>query len=104
MSEWSEYHHIYANNSPPGVLGGVSCLRFDPYSELLWVGSASGQVSSHFGADLQRYTSYAAHGTGQGAAGVRALHLDERHVFSAGENGLHASSRKGMTRWDLPIR
>ncbi len=100
MGDWTEYAHIFANNAP-GQLGSVTSVRFDPYSELLWAGSASGQITSHYGADLQRYTSYPAHGTVSRPAPTKALYLDERHIYSVGETGLHCASRKGLARWGV---
>ncbi|KDN41342.1 hypothetical protein K437DRAFT_226828 [Tilletiaria anomala UBC 951] len=104
MTDWAECNHVLANNSPPGVLGSVTALAFDRYSELLWVGSASGQLSAHYSADLQRYTSFAAHGTLATPSPLKALLLDERLVYSTGESGLHAASRRGLTRWSAPAK
>lgn len=104
MSNWVEHAHILANNSPPGALGGVSSLSFDPFSELLWAGTGAGQVASHYGNGLQRYTSYPAHGTAGNPSPVKGLLVDERHVYSVGEGGIKCANRRGVGRWNVQTR
>lgn len=100
MTDWTECAHVYANNSM-GMLGGVTSVKFDPYSELVWAGSASGQISSHFGPELQRYTSFAAHSNRGLPALARDITIDDRHVYSVGEGSLHCASRRGVARWGI---
>ncbi|KAK0555464.1 poly(A)-specific ribonuclease [Tilletia horrida] len=102
MVTWDECAHILANSvSRPGSLGSVSALAFDPYSELLWAGTAAGQVCSHYSPTLARYTSYPATGSVFNPHPVRDLLIDDRHVFSLGEHVLHAAHRKGLASWSL---
>lgn len=102
MVTWDECAHILANSvTRPGILGSVSALAFDPYSELLWAGTAAGQVCSHYTSSLARYTSYAATGSVLNPHPVRDLLIDDRHVFSLGEQVFHAAQRKGLASWSL---
>ncbi|KAL4398861.1 poly(A)-specific ribonuclease [Malassezia pachydermatis] len=105
MAEWTQQAHILADNAVPGVLGGVTALHFDQFAELLWAGSASGQVTSHSNAlpALPRYTSCAAHGTPARPHEVRGILSDDRSILSAGESSICASQRSGLNRWTLPM-
>lgn len=109
MSNWQEVAHILANNGPLGI--ATSALYFDPASELLWTGSSLGQVASHFGPGLQRYTSWSAHPLLNGRrpesqyqSGVKGILCDDRAVYSVGENGVKAANRRGIVRWMMPSR
>jgi len=37
---------------------GLTTLCFDSHEELLWVGTKTGHVTSYFGTQLQKYTSF----------------------------------------------
>ena len=99
--------HILANNGPLGI--PTTALQFDASSELLWTGSAFGQVASHFGPGLQRYTSWSAHPLGQAKSydsqqqpgGVKGILCDERAVYSVGDEGIKAANRRGIVRWNM---
>ncbi|UZJ51756.1 hypothetical protein CBS101457_001076 [Exobasidium rhododendri] len=105
MSSWAEVGHILANNGPLGI--PTSAVQFDSNSEILWTGSSSGQVTSHFGPALQRYTSWSAHPLTNGRAidsqpgGVKGILCDERAVYSVGEEGIKAANRRGTVRWNM---
>lgn len=105
MAEWAQHAHILVDHAMPGVLGGVTALQFDTLSELLWAGSASGQVTSHSGAlpTLPRYTSWAAHGTPAQPREVRSVLVDDRSVVSVGETSVVAAQRNGLRRWKLDV-
>ncbi|SPO36298.1 related to PAN2 - component of Pab1p-stimulated poly(A) ribonuclease [Pseudozyma flocculosa] len=101
MATWSEHAHILANNGPIGMLGGVSALTFDTSSELLWAGTSMGQVVSHYGPELSRYTSYPAHGTPARPGPAKGILVDARHVYSVGEGGIKCANRRGLGKWSM---
>ena len=96
---------MLADHAPPGALGAVTSLHFDSLSELLWVGSASGQVTSHTSAlpSLTRYTSYAAHGTPRQAHEVRTILSDDKSILSLSETSVRATQRCGLGRWTIDV-
>lgn len=109
MSTWAEVGHVMASN---GGTSSTTSLAFDSISELLFTGSSSGNVTSHYSPALQRYTSWQAHpphlsfsrtteNTRNGQTGVRGILCDERAVYSVGENGIKSSIRRGVGRWNL---
>jgi hypothetical protein len=109
MSTWAEAGHILANNGPLGI--PTSAVQFDSSSELLWTGSGLGQVASHYGPGLQRYTSWSAHPLLNGRSldsqhlgGVHGLLCDERAIYSIGEDGIKAANRRGIVRWNMSSR
>ena len=105
MTEWTQRAHVLADHAVSGVLGHVSSLHFDTMSELLWVGSASGQLTSHTGAlpTLPRYTSLAAHGAPKQPRHVRGILSDDKFIISLSEGRVCASQRQGLGRWSMQI-
>ena len=103
MAEWAQQAHLLANHALPGVHGAVSALYFDTYMELLWTGSASGQVTSHTNAPpaYPRYTSFLAHGTSRAPEPVLGLTGNEKAIFSVASGGVHAAQRSGLGRWSV---
>ncbi|KAK0524952.1 poly(A)-specific ribonuclease [Tilletia horrida] len=102
-NSWDECAHVLANGaSRPGTLGAVTALAFDPHSELLWAGTAAGQVVSHYSPALVRYTSYAAAGSVFHPGPVRDLLIDDRSVFTLGEKVVHSAQRRGIANWAVP--
>lgn len=106
MASWAEVAHILANGGPIGV--PTSALLFDSASDLLWTGSALGSVASHYGPALQRHTCWPAHPPltgrpldGSGNGGVKGILCDERAVYSVGDNGIKAATRRGVVRWNM---
>lgn len=91
-----------ANWQPRSILpsyttipSSVTCLSFDPFSELLWSGNALGQVTSFHGTDGTRYTSFMAHRNNN----VKGLCLDDRGIVSLGQNGVKGTKRTGVGKW-----
>lgn len=105
MTEWTQQAHVFANHAGTGALGGVTSLHFDTFAELMWAGSASGQVSSHTGAlpALPRYTSLAAHGTPARPSDVRGIVSDDKSILSVSDACVCASQRNGLSRWTMRI-
>lgn len=105
MAEWAQQAHVLANHALPGALGAVTSLHFDPLSELLWVGSASGQVTSHTNTlpSLTRCTSYAAHGTPRQPHEVRTILSDDKSILSLSDSSIRAAQRSGLGRWTIDV-
>lgn len=105
MAEWAQQAHVLADHVPPGTLGAVTSLHFDSLSELLWVGNASGQVTSHTNAlpSLARCTSYAAHGTPRQPHEVRTILSDDKSILSMSETSVRATQRSGLGRWTINV-
>ncbi|WFD40697.1 poly(A)-specific ribonuclease [Malassezia japonica] len=105
MAEWTQQAHFYADHAVPGVLGAVSSLYFDPFAELVWAGSASGQVTSHTNTppSFARYSSYAAHGAPSSRSEVHTLLSDEKAIFSASAKSVRAAQRNGLGRWTVRV-
>ena len=106
MAEWTQQSHFLANHAPPGVLGAVTCLYFDPFAELLWTGSASGHIASHTNAPpiCPRYTAYVAHDPGARRSGVHRIVSNEKHIISAGDSTVRAVNRSGLGHWTVSMK
>ncbi|KAF9632784.1 hypothetical protein BFW01_g3647 [Lasiodiplodia theobromae] len=77
----------------------ATTVAFDTHQDLLWAGNDYGRVSSFFGPELQRYTSYRAHPSGEGA--VKQLLFCDKGVLSISVRSVHLASRRGVTQWHL---
>jgi PAB-dependent poly(A)-specific ribonuclease subunit 2 len=90
-----------------------TALSFDPYADLLLVGSSSGTVTSYCSAvSLERHAVYCAHGSkgfgtystmrmGFGAGEVRQLKVVDKEIWSLTEGGLAGAKRGGLVRWTV---
>lgn len=87
-----------------------TALAFDPYADLLFVGTSAGTVVDFCGAtDLVRHATYTAHGSkgfgtystaGMGYAGeVKQLDVAEKEVWSLTEGGIAGVKRGGLVKW-----
>ncbi|KKF96952.1 PAB-dependent poly(A)-specific ribonuclease subunit PAN2 [Ceratocystis platani] len=67
--------------------------------ELLWTGYSNGRVTSFFGSELRRYSSYLIHPSIEGP--VRQLLINDKGVLSLGAKTLHFAQRGGLPIWNL---
>ncbi|KAH0559634.1 hypothetical protein GP486_003847 [Trichoglossum hirsutum] len=58
-----------------------------------------GRVLSFFGPDLQKYTSFKAHSSTEGA--IRQLLFNDRGVISIAAKSVHMSLRRGLAQWNI---
>lgn len=58
-----------------------------------------GRVTSFYGAELTKYTSYKGHTSAEGA--VKQLLFCDRGVISIASRSVHLASRRGLTQWHL---
>lgn len=86
-----------------------TALTIDPYSDLLWIGSSSGNVSalcSPF--HLTSNVRFPAHGgepspfMGGGLGrGVKQIRVTDREVWTLTEGGIGGRRRGGMVKWSV---
>ncbi|KFA65317.1 hypothetical protein S40285_02673 [Stachybotrys chlorohalonatus IBT 40285] len=87
---------------PPGVHAmptPVATMTFDNAQELLWTGNDFGRVTSFYGSELQRYTSFKAQLSSDGP--VRQILVNERGIVALGSKDLHMALRRGPPIWHL---
>ncbi|KGQ07956.1 PAB-dependent poly(A)-specific ribonuclease subunit PAN2 [Beauveria bassiana D1-5] len=58
-----------------------------------------GRVTSFFGSELQRYTSFKAHLSSEGP--VRQILVNDKGVIALGSSDVHMSMRRGATIWHI---
>ncbi|KAF9875948.1 pab-dependent poly -specific ribonuclease subunit [Colletotrichum karsti] len=98
--DWDEVARI--TFPPPGVHAmatPVTAMTFDTAQELLWTGNDYGRVTSFYGSELQRYTSFKAHTTPDGP--VRQILVNDKGVVVLGSKDIHMASRKGPPIWHV---
>ncbi|KAK4983206.1 poly(A)-specific ribonuclease [Elasticomyces elasticus] len=119
-ADWSEVTRIpLPPPAPNAYLTPVTTFAFDSHQELLWAGNdhvnisslisvlqirdlltvVQGRVSSFFGRDLSRYTSYRAGSAEDGA--IKKLLFCDKGVVSISARTVHLSIRRGLTQWHL---
>ncbi|KAF1813417.1 cysteine proteinase [Eremomyces bilateralis CBS 781.70] len=81
------------------VASPVSTVTFDTSQELLWAGNEFGRVTSFYGSELQRYTSFRAHAPPEPA--VKQILINDKGVLSISKKSIHFSTRRGLTLWHL---
>ncbi|KAE8226230.1 hypothetical protein CF319_g1142 [Tilletia indica] len=94
-NSWAECGHALASSS-------LTALAFDPHSELLWAGTSTGQVVSHYSPALIRYTSFPATGSVYNPSPVKDFLIDDRNVYTLGERVVHSAMRRGIANWSVP--
>ncbi|XTI82352.1 PAB-dependent poly(A)-specific ribonuclease subunit PAN2 [Cenococcum geophilum] len=99
-ADWDEVAIIQL--PPPGPHNAptpVTTFAFDTSQELLWIGNDFGRVMSFYGPNLEKYTSYRAHPTAEGA--VQQLLFTEKGILSISKWSIHFAIRRGLTQWHL---
>ncbi|CAB3984483.1 PAN2-PAN3 deadenylation complex catalytic subunit PAN2 isoform X1, partial [Paramuricea clavata] len=75
---------------------GVSTVLFDSHEELIWVGNEGGHITSYFGSEMQKYTSFQAHENE-----VRHLLTNDGGVLSLTHNEIRFTKRQGLKLFSL---
>ncbi|XP_041478319.1 PAN2-PAN3 deadenylation complex catalytic subunit PAN2-like isoform X1 [Lytechinus variegatus] len=75
---------------------GVSTIMADTQEELVWVGNQGGHVTSYYGSQMQKYTSFQVHPTNP----IRDISTFPGGVLSLYSNGLRCNARQGMRVFD----
>ncbi|KAF5027632.1 hypothetical protein F66182_258 [Fusarium sp. NRRL 66182] len=98
--DWDEIARI--SFPPPGVHAmptPVTTMTFDNSHELLWTGNDFGRVTSFYGTELQRYTSFKAHASSDGP--VRQILVNEKGIVALGAKNVHMAIRRGPPIWHI---
>ncbi|KAH7093275.1 PAB-dependent poly(A)-specific ribonuclease subunit PAN2 [Paraphoma chrysanthemicola] len=99
-ADWDEL--AIAQLPPPGPhhpATPVSTFAFDTTQELLWTGNNQGRVTSFYGPQLERYTSYRGHVPADGP--VKQFLFTDKGVLSISRQSVHYAHRRGLTQWHL---
>lgn len=98
--DWKEVARL---THPPPTLHDIptnpATLAFDSSQELLWTGNSYGRVSSFYGVELQRYTTFSAHPARDGP--VHQLLFHEKGVIALGAHRIHMAMRRGLPIWNI---
>ncbi|KAF2772334.1 hypothetical protein EJ03DRAFT_287998 [Teratosphaeria nubilosa] len=109
-AEWSETARIaFPGPSPGAPSTPVTAFGFDGQQELLWTANEYGRVTSFYGIELQKYTSYRGHVStaprgAPGNAPVKQLLFCDKGVISVSSKSVHCASRRGLTQWHINLK
>lgn len=98
--DWDEVARLAL--PPPGrhaVSTPVATMAFDTTQELCWVGNDYGRVTSFYGTELQRHTSFKIHPSSDGP--VRQLLFHDKGVIALGAKSVHMATRRGPPIWHI---
>ncbi|KAL5604368.1 hypothetical protein BROUX41_002340 [Berkeleyomyces rouxiae] len=98
-ADWDEVSRIPFPLGANGSQNVLTCMIFDTALELLWTGYSNGRVTSFFGSELRRYSSYLIHPTVEGP--VRQILVNDKGVLALGSKTLHFAQRGGLPIWNL---
>ncbi|GAB1725462.1 hypothetical protein NU195Hw_g1870t1 [Hortaea werneckii] len=108
-ADWSETARLtLPGPSPNAPSTPITAFAFDTAQELLWTGNEYGRVTSFYGAELQKYTSFHGHASSSsrsapGNAPVKQFLFCDKGVISVSPRSVHCASRKGLTQWHLAL-
>ncbi|KAK4145241.1 ubiquitin carboxyl-terminal hydrolase-domain-containing protein [Dichotomopilus funicola] len=77
----------------------ATTLAFDTIAELLWAGNDRGRVVSFYGRELQRYTAFKIHPSGEGP--VRQFLFHDKGIIALGTRSVHMAMRRGPALWNI---